>query len=57
MNLHWFAQVVVEAAVSAVISWVVFGVLALLWARRSLLPFLRKHAPEVACAILGKDDQ
>jgi hypothetical protein len=47
MSLDSIAQTVVDAA----ITWTVYGVLTLLWARRKLLPFLRKHAPSIARAL------
>ena len=43
MSLEWLAETVISAAV----TWVVFGALTLLWARRKLLPFLRLHAPRM----------
>lgn len=56
MNSLWFAETVVGSIIGAVITFLVFGVLGWLWARRKLLPLLRKHAPALAAMIEGREE-
>lgn len=43
MSPLWFAQTVVGSIIGAVITFVIFGGLGWLWAKRKLVPFLRRH--------------
>lgn len=43
MTPLWFAQTIVGAA----ISFAIWSVLAWVWARRKLIPFLRQHGPKL----------
>lgn len=43
MTPLWFVQTVL----TAVITFVIWGVLGWMWARRKLMPFLRQHAPQM----------
>lgn len=52
MNLTWLAQLVIGAAV----EWAVFAVLTWLWAKRKLLPLLRKHGPALLALIKEEND-
>lgn len=52
MSLTWLLQTVVGVS----IEWAVFGLLAWVWGRRRLLPFLHKHGPKLL-AMWQEDDR
>lgn len=52
MSPLWFA----ETTVAAIITWLVFGVMAWVWGRRKLIPFLRRHAPTLAAMLEEREE-